>query len=83
MVEKNMSKNDLLILFCSISVKSRSHLDRNEIVLLFFQYHEKIADFRSLPQLPKAAVAKIIAVTSPLTPRFKGITSIREIHFGL
>ncbi|MCP9260327.1 Apoptosis-linked 2-interacting protein X 1 [Dirofilaria immitis] len=40
-----------------------------------FIYHERIADFRSLPQLPKAAVAKVIPVTFPMTPRFKDMFS--------
>ncbi|KAL3998585.1 Apoptosis-linked gene 2-interacting protein X 1 [Acanthocheilonema viteae] len=40
-----------------------------------FIYHEKIADFRSLPPLPKAAVAKIVPVTFPMTPRFKDMFS--------
>uniref|UniRef100_A0A915PJX6 BRO1 domain-containing protein n=1 Tax=Setaria digitata TaxID=48799 RepID=A0A915PJX6_9BILA len=40
-----------------------------------FIYHERIADFRSLPPLPKAAVAKILPVTFPITPRFKDMFS--------
>uniref|UniRef100_A0A0R3RFX1 BRO1 domain-containing protein n=1 Tax=Elaeophora elaphi TaxID=1147741 RepID=A0A0R3RFX1_9BILA len=40
-----------------------------------FIYHERIIDFRSLPPLPKAAVAKIIPVTFPITPRFKDMFS--------
>uniref|UniRef100_A0A8R1TL16 BRO1 domain-containing protein n=1 Tax=Onchocerca volvulus TaxID=6282 RepID=A0A8R1TL16_ONCVO len=40
-----------------------------------FIYHERIADFRSLPQLPKAAVAKVIPVVFPMTPRFKDMFS--------
>ncbi|EJD74895.1 apoptosis-linked 2-interacting protein X 1 [Loa loa] len=40
-----------------------------------FIYHERVADFRSLPHLPKAAVAKITPVTFPMTPRFKDMFS--------
>ncbi|VDN82687.1 unnamed protein product [Brugia pahangi] len=40
-----------------------------------FIYHERIADFRSLPHLPKAAVAKIVPITFPITPRFKDMFS--------
>uniref|UniRef100_F1KVB4 Apoptosis-linked gene 2-interacting protein X 1 n=1 Tax=Ascaris suum TaxID=6253 RepID=F1KVB4_ASCSU len=40
-----------------------------------FIYHERIADFRSLPALPKAALAKPLPVNFPLTPRFKDMFS--------
>ncbi|VDM96515.1 unnamed protein product [Thelazia callipaeda] len=40
-----------------------------------FIYHERIADFRSLPSLPKVAVAKVLPVMSPMTPRFKDMFS--------
>ncbi|VDK84872.1 unnamed protein product [Litomosoides sigmodontis] len=40
-----------------------------------FIYHERIVDFRSLPPLPKAAVAKLVPVTFPMTPRFKDMFS--------
>ncbi|KAK6053898.1 BRO1-like domain protein, partial [Cooperia oncophora] len=36
-----------------------------------FIYHERIADFRSLPALPRAALAKALPVTHPISPRFK------------
>ncbi|KHJ86981.1 BRO1-like domain protein [Oesophagostomum dentatum] len=36
-----------------------------------FIYHERIADFRSLPPLPRAALAKALPVTYPMSPRFK------------
>uniref|UniRef100_A0A7I5E8C2 BRO1 domain-containing protein n=1 Tax=Haemonchus contortus TaxID=6289 RepID=A0A7I5E8C2_HAECO len=36
-----------------------------------FIYHERIADFRSLPVLPRAALAKALPVTHPISPRFK------------
>ncbi|WKX95147.1 hypothetical protein Q1695_011978 [Nippostrongylus brasiliensis] len=40
-----------------------------------FIYHERIADFRSLPQLPRAALAKALPVTYPISPRFKDMFS--------
>ncbi|KAK6012655.1 hypothetical protein OSTOST_22172, partial [Ostertagia ostertagi] len=36
-----------------------------------FIYHERIADFRSLPALPRAALAKALPVTHPISPRFR------------
>ncbi|VDM47013.1 unnamed protein product [Toxocara canis] len=40
-----------------------------------FIYHERVADFRSLPALPKAALAKPLPVNFPMTPRFKDMFS--------
>ncbi|VDK46269.1 unnamed protein product [Anisakis simplex] len=40
-----------------------------------FIYHERIADFRSLPALPKATLAKPLPVNFPMTPRFKDMFS--------
>ncbi|ETN72488.1 hypothetical protein RB195_020836 [Necator americanus] len=40
-----------------------------------FIYHERIADFRSLPALPRAALAKALPVAYPMSPRFKDMFS--------
>uniref|UniRef100_A0A0K0DNI0 BRO1 domain-containing protein n=1 Tax=Angiostrongylus cantonensis TaxID=6313 RepID=A0A0K0DNI0_ANGCA len=40
-----------------------------------FIYHERIADFRSLPALPRASLVKALPVTHPLSPRFKDMFS--------
>lgn len=40
-----------------------------------FIYHERVVDFRSLPVLPKAALAKPLPVHFPMTPRFKDMFS--------
>ncbi|VDP07123.1 unnamed protein product [Heligmosomoides polygyrus] len=40
-----------------------------------FIYHERIADFRSLPALPRAALVKALPVTHPISPRFKDMFS--------
>uniref|UniRef100_A0A1I7ZGC7 BRO1 domain-containing protein n=1 Tax=Steinernema glaseri TaxID=37863 RepID=A0A1I7ZGC7_9BILA len=40
-----------------------------------FIYHERVADFRSLPALPKAALAKPITPGDYLSPRFKDMFS--------
>ncbi|PAV81379.1 hypothetical protein WR25_06845 [Diploscapter pachys] len=36
-----------------------------------FIYHERVADFRSLPALPKAALVKPTPVAHPMSPRYK------------
>jgi len=38
-----------------------------------FIYHERIPDFKMLPLLAKAALAKPMAVNFPLSPRFKDL----------
>jgi hypothetical protein len=38
----------------------------------YFQYHERIPEFRTLSAVPRAALAKTLPVTTPLGPRFKG-----------
>ncbi|KAK0414293.1 hypothetical protein QR680_007253 [Steinernema hermaphroditum] len=40
-----------------------------------FIYHERVADFRSLPALPKAALAKPVPPGEHLSPRFKDMFS--------
>ncbi|CAI2348068.1 unnamed protein product [Caenorhabditis sp. 36 PRJEB53466] len=40
-----------------------------------FIYHERVADFRSLPTLPKAPLAKALPVSNPLTPNFRDMFS--------
>ncbi|CAB3402160.1 unnamed protein product [Caenorhabditis bovis] len=40
-----------------------------------FIYHERVADFRSLPSLPRAPLAKPTPVVHPLSPRFKDMFS--------
>ncbi|KAK6026554.1 BRO1-like domain protein [Ostertagia ostertagi] len=41
-----------------------------------FIYHERIADFRSLPALPRAALAKALPVTHPISPRFRTCSQV-------
>ncbi|CAL2036918.1 CBN-ALX-1 protein [Caenorhabditis brenneri] len=41
-----------------------------------FIYHEKVADFRSLPALPKAPLAKPTPVVNPMTPNFRDMFSL-------
>ncbi|KAH7731130.1 alix-SF [Aphelenchoides avenae] len=38
-----------------------------------FLYHERVPDFKTLPLLPKAALAKPLPVNFPLSPRFKDL----------
>ncbi|GMR41476.1 hypothetical protein PMAYCL1PPCAC_11671, partial [Pristionchus mayeri] len=40
-----------------------------------FIYHERVPDVTTLPALPKAAVAKALPVTHPISPRFKDMFS--------
>ncbi|GMS88817.1 hypothetical protein PENTCL1PPCAC_10992, partial [Pristionchus entomophagus] len=40
-----------------------------------FIYHERVPDVSTLPPLPKAAVAKALPVTHPVSPRFKDMFS--------
>ena len=42
-----------------------------------------MADFRSLPALPKAALVKPTPVAHPMSPRYKGISLPSSVQFSM
>ncbi|CAD91697.1 Apoptosis-linked gene 2-interacting protein X 1 [Caenorhabditis elegans] len=43
-----------------------------------FIYHEKVSDFRTLPTLPKAVLAKPTPMQTPMTPSFRGTNAAQS-----